>query len=111
MNEIKTKWLDELSKFHGLELEDIQEVIDICVSETAENIKFLKNYQPNSDSKNAIRVAHSIKGATANIQQKQLSLIAEKIETQLRTENFQNFKENINELEIHYNQFLTMYKS
>ena len=111
MNESKNEWLQRVADIHGLDPEDIDEIGELCLEDAENNIKVLKELQRGQDLSDAMRAAHSIKGATANIHLNDLSNAAKIIEAQLRVENFTDLEVNISALEARYLEFKQFFNS
>lgn len=111
MNETKEEWLQRVADIHGLDPEDIEEIAELCLEDAENNINVLKGTQRGQDLGDAIRAAHSIKGATANIHLNDLSNAAKVIESQLRVDNFADLQENIASLHARYEEFKQFFNS
>ena len=66
---------------HGLDPEDIEEIAEMCLEDTNDNLSVLEDL---SDMSESIRAAHSIKGSAANIGLSNLSDAAKSIEMDLK---------------------------
>jgi HPt (histidine-containing phosphotransfer) domain-containing protein len=95
MSESKQDWLVRIADLHGLDPEDIDEIGELCLEDTAGNIAAVKTAPTESDLSTAVRAAHSIKGSAANIGLTNLSDAAKTIEAQLLQNDFNNFNENL----------------
>lgn len=111
MSETKDEWLQRVADIHGLDPEDIEEIAELCIDDTLNNINVLKSVGRGDDLTDAIRAAHSIKGASANIHQNELSEAAKKVETQLRHEDFIDLQSNIQALDNAYENFKQFFNS
>lgn len=105
MSETKEEWLQRVADIHGLDPEDIEEIAELCIDDTQENINILKNLDRSQDLSDAIRAAHSIKGSSANIHQNGLCEAAKVIENQLRQGDFTAIEDHISTLENAFLQF------
>ena len=95
MSESKQDWLQRVADLHGLDTEDIEEIAELCIEDTASNVANLQALTPDGDLETGLRAAHSIKGSAANIGQSEMSEAAKVIESQLRDNDFTNFKDNV----------------
>ena len=111
MNETKSEWLQRVADLHGLDPEDIDEIAELCLEDAENNIAVLKNAQQGQNLADAIRAAHSIKGASANIHLNELSNAARDIETNLREDNFVDLQNSLSVLEQKYEDFKQFYNS
>lgn len=108
MSESKQDWLVRIANLHGLDPEDIDEIAELCLEDTAENVAILKSVPTESDLSTAIRAAHSIKGSAANIGLTNLSDAAKTIEAQLLQNDFNSFNENLEKLNLAMTEFKTL---
>ena len=99
MSETKEEWLQRVADIHGLDPEDIEEIAELCIDDTQENLDVLKQVERGQDLSDAIRAAHSVKGSSANIHQNEVCEAAKKIENQLRADDFTDLQANIAALE------------
>lgn len=111
MSETKEEWLQRVADIHGLDPEDIEEIAELCLDDTLNNINVLKAVERGGDLSDAVRAAHSIKGASANIHQNNLSDAAKKVESQLRHEDFMDLQANIQALDSAYEEFKQFFNS
>ena len=81
MSESKQDWLQRVADMHGLDIEDIEEIAEMCIEDTAENMAVLESM---SDMSEAVRAAHSIRGSAGNIGQMPLSDAAKYVEADLK---------------------------
>ena len=81
MSESKPDWLQRVADMHGLDPEDIEEIAEMCLEDTNDNLTLLEDL---SNMPESIRAAHSIKGSAANIGLTTLSETAKSIETDLK---------------------------
>ncbi|MCM8525388.1 MAG: Hpt domain-containing protein, partial [Lentisphaeraceae bacterium] len=107
----KSEWLQRVADIHGLDPEDIDEIAELCLEDAENNISILKGVQRGQDLSDAIRAAHSIKGASSNIQLNDLSDAARTIESKLRGDDFTDFESNLSTLEEKYEEFKQFYNS
>jgi len=105
MSEAKNEWLQRVADIHGLDPEDIEEIAELCIDDTQENLDVLKTVERGQDLSDAIRAAHSIKGSSANIHQNEVSDAAKIIENQLRVDNFTDLKLKVSNLENAFLKF------
>jgi HPt (histidine-containing phosphotransfer) domain-containing protein len=105
MSESKQEWLQRVADLHGLDTEDIEEIAELCVEDTATNISNLLSLSPNGDLETGLRAAHSIKGSAANLGQTKISNAAKVLEAQLRVKNFTDLEHNINILQAAFKEF------
>ena len=111
MNETKDEWLQRVADIHGLDPEDIDEIAELCLDDTETNIAVLKTAERGQDLSEAVRAAHSIKGASANIHVNELSNAAKVLEQQLREEDFTNYQGNVANLEAEFQKFKQFFNS
>jgi HPt (histidine-containing phosphotransfer) domain-containing protein len=88
MNETKQEWLQRVADMHGLDPEDIEEIAEMCLEDTEENLNVLINFTPDN-LQEAIRAAHSIKGSSANIGCMDISDAAKNIEVNLKSSSYE----------------------
>ncbi len=105
MSESKQEWLQRVADLHGLDPEDIEEIAELCLEDTATNIANLQALTAGGDLETGLRAAHSIKGSAANIGQTEMSEAAKVIESQLRDNDFTNFEQNVSALDAALKKF------
>ncbi|MCM8537851.1 MAG: Hpt domain-containing protein [Lentisphaeraceae bacterium] len=105
MSESKIDWLQRVADMHGLDPEDIEEIAEMCIEDTVENIAMIEDL---SDMQTAIRAAHSIKGSAANIGQQPLSDAAKTIEASLKDGDTGSIPAKLAELNSAYQDFKTL---
>ncbi|MCM8530712.1 MAG: Hpt domain-containing protein [Lentisphaeraceae bacterium] len=108
MSESKVDWLQRVADMHGLDTEDIEEIAEMCVEDTVENIAMIGDL---SDMQTAIRAAHSIKGSAANIGQQPLSDAAKVIEASLKEGDTASIPAKLADLNSAYEDFKTLMNS
>jgi HPt (histidine-containing phosphotransfer) domain-containing protein len=108
MSESKEAWLQRVADMHGLDTEDIEEIAEMCLEDTLENLSLLENI---SDMQDAIRAAHSIKGSAANIGLMPLSEAAKSIEDDLREGQSSSTESKISALKGAFHDFKNLMNS
>ena len=108
MSESKQEWLQRVADMHGLDVEDIEEIAEMCLEDTDDNITVLDNL---GDMSEAVRAAHSIKGSTANIGQMPLSDAAKAIENDLKDGSVAEISARLTTLKATFDDFKTLMKS
>ena len=76
--------LEQLSSNLGLEKEDYLELLELLVGSATEDLKNLKEAVVTNDPERAVRAAHSLKGAAANLGLMDLSEVAKQAEMEAR---------------------------
>jgi HPt (histidine-containing phosphotransfer) domain-containing protein len=111
MSESKEEWLQRIADLHGLDAEDIEEIAELCLEDTAENVALLTNIDPAADMSTPLRAAHSIKGSAANIGLNSLSDAAQTIESQLGQNNLVDLEHNVSILNEAFGDFKKLVNS
>ena len=111
MGESKQEWLQRVAEFHGLDSEDIEEIAELCLEDTEENISLLTNINSETDMSVVTRAAHSIKGSAANIGLVPLSDAASIVEAQLTQNNLVDIEINVNSLQENFQDFRKLLNS
>ena len=111
MSESKLQWLQRMADVHGLDTEDIDEIAQMCLEDSFENLPLMKLEVTQSDAEEKLRIAHSIKGSSANIGLMDLSNSAQVLETQLHDNNLDNYSENLAKLTEELEKFKALMES
>lgn len=104
MSESRTEWLNRMTDIHGLDAEDIIEIVEIFFDMFDENIALLPGLYDSGDISEVVRIIHGIKGAAANIGFEDVSEKAAVLERQ-GNEN------NITELTVQLNDIIDLVDS
>jgi HPt (histidine-containing phosphotransfer) domain-containing protein len=72
--------VEELAENLGLEEEEFLELIDLFIETSMSDLKDLQSAIESGKAENAVKAAHSIKGAAANLGLSEISEVAKKIE-------------------------------
>ncbi|MCH2205642.1 MAG: Hpt domain-containing protein [Lentisphaerales bacterium] len=108
MSESKVDWLRRVADMHGLDPEDIEEIAEMCLEDTSDNIALLEDL---SDLGESIRAAHSIKGSAANIGLMPMSQAAKAIEVDLKAGDSSQVPDKLNALKAAFEDFKVLLNS
>lgn len=108
MSESKVDWLQRIADMHGLDPEDIEEIAEMCLEDTNDNIALLDDL---SDMTESIRAAHSIKGSASNIGLAALSEAAKAIEMDLKSGDKSQVPAKVNNLRAAFEDFKVLLSS
>ena len=111
MNESKQQWLQRMADVHGLDTEDIDEIAQMCLEDSLESLPSMKLDNTESDLTEKLRIAHSIKGSSANIGLMDLSQSAQVLETQLHDNKLDNYEVSLVKLTTELENFKTLMES
>ena len=99
----KDEWINCLSKHYEIRNEEIEELMLMFLLDIEKHLTKLNAYQKNPGSiENAIDAIHGIKGSSAYLYLQELSVIANKLEKELRAPNKQNYSKILDELNIFF---------
>ncbi|NER40021.1 MAG: Hpt domain-containing protein [Oscillatoria sp. SIO1A7] len=90
--------LEHLEAICGGDLEFEQEVLQMFVEDTVENLEAAREALGNSDCEVLLHNAHQIKGSSANVGVPSITEIASRLETQARQKSLVNAPELIDSL-------------
>lgn len=99
-----------LSRLEGDE-ELAQAVVDVFISDFPRQLQALREAIENGNTKDAIRYAHSIKGASANVSAERLQAVALRLEKILKDGDIVSALENLPNLEEEFKKFAEFIKN
>lgn len=99
-----------LSRLEGDE-ELAEAVIDVFISDLPKQIQALKKAIEEGNTQDAVRYAHSIKGASANVAAERLRVVALKLEEVLKDGDVMLALKNIPALEEEFEKFAKLFKA
>ncbi len=94
--------IKELAEGLGLEEEEYMEILELLVDSGSADIASLEAAAENNDAEEAVRAAHSLKGAAANMGLVELSEVAKDIEFKAREQDLNGMEEQINKLKAEF---------
>ena len=94
--------IKELAEGLGLEEEEYVEILEILVDSGKADIASLETAAEQKDAEGAVRAAHSLKGAAANMGIMELSEIAKDIELRARDQDITDLEAKIQELKTKF---------
>ena len=96
--------LEELSSNLGLDKEDYLELLELLIGSGTEDRNNLKEAVATNDADKAVKAAHSLKGAAANLGLTELSEVARQAEMQARKGILAGIEEKIETLQAKLNE-------
>ena len=94
-----------MADVHGLDPEDIDEIAQMCLEDSFENLPTLQLDNSSSDNSEKLRIAHSIKGSSANIGLTGLSQAALELESLLQNNSSDGYQEKLDQLTAELQKF------
>ncbi len=99
-----------INKMMG-DIESSKEIIKVFIEDIPQKISKMEDYLSKGDITNAGIIAHTIKGASANVYCETLLKLAMRIEENCELNNIQNVNRNRKQMEYHFSQLKVILKS
>ncbi|MFZ0450094.1 MAG: Hpt domain-containing protein [Desulfatiglandaceae bacterium] len=100
--------IKKLAEGLGLEEEEYMEILELLVDSGIADIVSLEAAAGNNDAEEAVKAAHSLKGAAANMGLVELSEIAKVIEFKAREQDLTDMEENIKLLKVEFEPIVAL---
>jgi len=94
--------IKKLAEGLGLEEEEYMEILELLVDSGIADIVSLEAAAGNNDAEEAVKAAHSLKGAAANMGLVELSEIAKEIEFRAKEQDLNGMEEKIKALKSEF---------
>jgi HPt (histidine-containing phosphotransfer) domain-containing protein len=105
ITESKQEWIARLEEALGLDEEDIFEVAEMFFEELPEEMESIEKAYKAGDSASVARLAHGMKGSSANIGLDGISLVAKELEVAAKAELLPEIASYITRIEVAVEQY------